>query len=434
MSRPSGFLERYYACRLTNGYFNRGFNVSVCFNHHVDDAKLSVALKRVLYKYPLFTANLRRENDKDEQENGTNFVVRSQRVLFNDVVSHRSDIFNDALLESFSQVKIPVDSDLPTWRLMVVDSNGKQHISFLCNHALFDGNSAANFFEDLLEELAGVTNSEFESVLSEPVASLPPAVENLVPLYDVSKWFLFKVLLTDVLTPKITPRWVQTVINYFKKPFKAVPLSLDNESTFRTVHLDKSQMDNVLTHCRTKRLTVTPYMTACAHEALQDSLSLRRATQAITVVCGRRFHPNLAKETRYGLFMGQCETRLFNGDAAAKVTESLRNEFKTRHGFKMAGLLALPQINIWDYFKGLFRDPDSRKTIEVSNVGLKLIKKGNYEVEEMTFSQGVSSAHITISACSTLHGMTLVFALHKEMTRHIDVDGFVDRFRDMFIV
>lgn len=468
ISRKPGFFERYYICRDTKGYCTLGFQISATFNRRLDDVLLSNALHKVIVKNPFFSMNFFRVSvgseeamllDEDRKANGHNYELRPvKKFMYSQVVHHETvSQYDESVYEYLLKIRTPVDRELPTWQIRVFEEldSKKQYLLFLCNHALFDGNSSANFFEDLTRELDNAEKQEnlqqldviFDLDKDSPT-SVPPSSDNLVPLFKTpfffGLWFVFK----GLVVPKTVLKFFRSYFskrypNLYKNPlFRSVPTSRTNGSKFISLAYSPEEAKAILKKCKEKGLTLTPFMGACALTAMEEAFSgdVPHSHVISFVICGRRYFPQEAQNTKYGLYVSQASPMVSPGAGVEKTSHFLSNELKqaveNRHSFHITGLLRV--INIWDYFKGCSEEADGRNAVEISNIGCKNFSFGNWKVEELFFSQGVSYSHITISFCSTPNGgLKVSLAYHEDLDQYEKngkkaISEFAETFNDAF--
>lgn len=418
-SRPPNFFERYYICRDTKGYVTRGFNILVALPHRVGRAQLAAALTTIIDANPWLALNAFRATGAsaadDRRHDGRNYVVRrTARFSYADVVSHcEVEAFDAAVLAARAQIRIPVDVELPTWRVAVYHvTNGapRTYVMLACNHVLFDGRSVANVAADLVAALGAAAagaadDGERDYVLFDPdsaaPAPVPLAADAVVPLYASSAWFQLKTVAATVRLPGWAQRLVARAASPAPPPpFRAVPLSVPNESQFHLVSLCARELAGVLATCRTLGSTLTPYLAACAYCAAAAALAGARDClhDSQLVMCGRRYFPEQAAATRYGLYVSCCDLQIEPGlsltAACAAFRTHLAHAMASRTSFARTGLL--DKIRIWPFVEAAVAEAP-RTTVEISNLG----KFGASGVSDVVFSQGVASSHVCLSVISS---------------------------------
>lgn len=457
-SRAPGFYERFYICRDTKGYCTKGFCISAKLNRKLDDVLLSNALRKLVLRHPYFCMNFFRTTaeSEDEAANGKNFVLRPVLAFrYNDVVRHKQiKSLDETVYEYLLTIRIPVNEDRPTWLLHLFDvlESDEQYLLFSCNHALFDGNSGANFFDDLVQELDAVDLVQQVDTLfdasTDTLGAVPPPCEELTLLYNPPLSFMANYLFKHMVVPPWLLKFCRSYFsfswpNLYKYPvFSAVPILPTNKCKFASLHFAPNQVKSILAFCRRNNTTLTPFLGACAVQAVEATISPflggPRTHNTALIVCGRRYCPELVNETRYGIFVAAAGIVAPPGLSLVRTSQVLANklgdDLKSRHSFYKVALLKL--VNIWEYFKGSFESGDARDSIEISNIGLKNISCGKWSVEDMRFSQSVSSAHITVSTCSTPHGgLNLAVSYHEDMEKYEKngikaIDRFVEKFTE----
>ncbi|KAM9905849.1 hypothetical protein OXX69_007031 [Metschnikowia pulcherrima] len=487
--RTPGFLERYYICRDTTGIMNRGFNISVRLNTPVSDSILSNALKRVIASCPYLTVNAFREPNDEHQPNhdridaklpatqimrepeelmvadakadGRNYrlrpvkEIRYSQVVFNETVED----FDEIVLENFASNRIPVDCERPMWRIyrLNVLSSGDEYLIFACNHVVFDGRSAVNFFEDLVSAIDDITQKPCPAVAEvlfdssiDSITYLPDSSENLTKLYNPPTWFAISTILSHLLVPKFVSRFLKSYLlpwhpNLYKNPiFKAAALDGNNISKFRLVRFSSGEAQDILSNCKSQQSTLTPVLAATLYRAIDKAFKpyLGAFSQSCElVICGRRFYPENIKQTRYGLFVSAytpyLTPSLSIADTARRLSNGLLKAMSNKHTFHKAGLLKL--FNIWDYLRSFTTGKEERHTFEISNLGRMCMNTGGWRVTDAIFSQGVTSAHITLSVVSTPEGgMNITIAFHEKLLQFSDgtnlaIDQCIKTFKESLL-
>lgn len=458
VSRNVGFLEKYYICRDTTGVMNRGFNISVKLNDHVSDLVLSHALRRVILSCPYLTVNAFRDSDNNNEKleitvpncepreivaedakfDGKNYHLRPvSKILYSDVVVQNTiQKLDDTLLENLSKIRIPVDREKPMWYLgnTLEESTGDQYLTFVCNHVTFDGRSAVNFFEDLLnaidavslESLTEIENVLFDSVVEGP-SELPSLSEYMTSLYDSPAGFTVSTISSRLIIPKFVLKFfgsyfsLETPNFYQYPPFQVVPFNGVNESKFRLVHFNLEEVRTILANCKQQKSTLTPIMASAMYGAIDTAFTphVGAFSQSCELmICGRRYFPEKDQDTRYGLFVSAFTSYILPGstlkEAAQSLGEGLSRAMESRTTFYKTGLLKL--LNVWDYLRSFTTDGEERNTFEISNLGRVNFTAGKWRVTNVVFSQGVTFAHITLSVISTPEGgMNIVISFHEKM-------------------
>lgn len=447
LTRDPGFLERYFICRSMENHYTRGFNMLIRLNKKVDDALLSRALRALLVKYPIHCLAFFRKSalselellrDEDRTHNGKNYEAKLvSEILFKDVVGHESvESVNGEFLEKLSKIKIPINVDKPSWHVTVLEVGEEklQYLLFASNHVFIDGNSGVNFFDDLVKELSVAEKLElleFVEVLyrasEDSPERLPEQGEKVTSLFKFSWWFalltVFRVLLLPKLAVKFWSSYFTSGPNLYKNPvFNYKPISPDNESTFRRVSLSPAEVSSTLKFCRLANVTLTPFISACAMEALDQTVAAKLGQEPSydfgMIICGRRYYPELKEKMKYGLFMSNFKPVIGRGysliEATKYLSQKLNAAVENRISFSFIGLLQL--INIWDMIQDQYDHKETRTTIEISNVGLLKINHGDWVVENMVFSQGAGSSLLTLSTCSTpVGGLNITVAYHESL-------------------
>lgn len=466
MSRPIGPVERYYLCRLTQGYCNNGFAIGARFNRPIDDVLLSNALRLMILKNPVFSLNFFRTGPGDRDHNGDNFVVHSVlKIAYDHVVFPLvAESFGPELSERLADEVIPLDHDQPTWKIfnLKLRNNEPSALVFVCNHIFFDGNAGANVFDELLWCLDEVEKQNPSSVRTQLFhaetdnLAPQPSLDIVSPLYDTPFLFMIKTLLLEIFLPHFIVHFFKVLFssstpNTYRYPvFNPVPPKKFNHLGFRLLSFLPLETGQLLARCKQNGLTLTPYIGACAHSAAQEYLvphanvlqgykpGQRRSVNVPIALCGRRYVPENAIQLRFGLYMSQTLPFVpVNLTTIKQIGDNLKKQLdvamKSRDPFKFAGMLRY--VNTWDWFKDELKDPNGRGAIEISNIGCKKFSRGAWEVTDLIFTQGVSTSHLTLSVVSTPKGglhITVANVDDMELWTEGDkkvMDEFVELFR-----
>lgn len=443
--RKLGFFEKFYVCRNVEKY-STNFNVSGQYSQKIDRVLLSNSLRSLILKNPSFTLNIFREGEvaEDARTNGDNFTVQPvERITFDDVVTFQNidGPFEEELLRTFSE-RCPINDVRPLWRVYVYESSidKKQYVTFSCDHTFFDGNSGAIFHKDLVAELDRVSQdqtSQYQDILFDYAkdAHLLPAVlassDKIVDLYNSS--FFYAVL--TIMLMKL-PKWLIRVSRWFQqnddlnadsKPlYTHKPAEKDVKSGFQVIHLDPQEVSRILTFCKHHNTTLTPYFTAVAMYSLQNTVyphvtTTPCSTEIGIAMDGRRFYPDISNETKYGLYVGQYTCKIgpipkSNGTfdhlrrPLAFITTTLASSIESKIPFCFTGLLK--HVNSWQFLQEKIGLLDSKTTLEISNLGLKLFHSNAWSVDNLWFGQTCNIiSHFCFSVIATKsNGLNVVLS------------------------
>lgn len=448
LARPPGFFERFFICRSVGSHLSRGFQISANLNKPVDDVLLSNALRALLVKYPLHCLNFFRKLPptsatlllrEDRDANGNNYEARLvSEIKYADIVHRRQvQAIDGEFFSSLGENVIPIDSDTASWQLSIVEVKltGKTYLTYELNHVFVDGKSAINFFDDLVRELANAEQKpdlEFVGVLfSSAVDSpekLPQSSDTVTSLFDFSYWFGFKQIFWHKILPDWFTQWVSNYLvpgpNFKKNPkFDHYPVTQHNECSFRQISLSPQEALAALKFCKQNNFTLTPFISASALKALSETfapaLNVDPSYEVSTIICGRRFYPELKDQTRYGLYVSGDENFVVPHQPLIELSQKLHKELtasiKSRDPFRHLGLLKL--VNIWDFLQEKYDNKTIRYTFEISNLGAVNIAHGDWAVEDIVFSQGLGNGHMGLSVVSTPHG-----GLNIHIASHVSLD------------
>lgn len=463
--REPGFFEKYYLCRSAEKYTT---NVSVIgrYNRHITKLVLSNALRSLIIKNPQFCCNFFSDQPYDEikKQNGYPYRLKPLRkIAFLDVVFYEQieKDLDDEILDRLDAEYSGINVNEPLWKLIIFENTESQYLTFLYDHTLFDGKSGHFFHEELLSELEYFSRSKdisFQENLFDygkdksvlPV--LPNSSDKMLDLYNTDIWYTLKHILKEIIPRRIAKYFASDLlvdpcklINY---PFpKDDTLSSITSTKLRLVHIDASSLRKVMKTCKENGVTLTSYlttlMTYCLKETVLSEMGNNKVANVLIPVCGRRYYPDKAQETKFGLYVGSMDYNInldtVTEDNLKSLSQSLLRDIhtalETREPFKFCSLLKL--INVWDFLGEKVKKND-RGTIAFSNLGMANVEKGDWRLRELIFSQsnGIYS-NFSMSAISTPEaGLNITFGYSKYLENFIDqttFDSFLSLFKEKLI-
>lgn len=449
--RRPGFFERNYIARNIEGIYTN-FNITAQYDHRIDEALLSNALRAIILKNPSFAVNFYRDGDRSEDSkmNGNNFELRCvQKIDFEEVVEffEMDTPFGEEQLTALDKRTCPMNDARPLWRVNVFEctSDKSQTLTFYCDHSLFDGTSGVNFHEDLIRELAALSEEDdlrFQGTLfdySRDRELLPSLLDNsdkLVPLYKAP--FIYSVV--TIIKELLVPKWVKTLFNSFlnwnhpntyKYPiFRHNPTRKGINTNHKLININPDQVQMLTSFCKSQKMTLSPYLSTIAMLSLQETVfpcisDQRRSFEIDFTINGRRYFPASLSQAKYGLYVAAVDVTIgpLPSPATFKAilpqmkyqSKLLSSAVEDHSPFYFTGLLAY--INVWDFIQTKLGKLDSRRTAEISNLGNRIIHSRNWHVRNLWFSQsnGLSS-HFCFSIISTkTGGLNLVVGFLDEV-------------------
>ncbi|KAK6454375.1 putative alcohol acetyltransferase [Scheffersomyces xylosifermentans] len=446
--REPTFVERYEIVRSIKEVYTN-FNITARYSKQVDQCVLSHALRNVLLKNPALVMNYFRKEGKldDAKEQGHNFIRKPvQKIAFDELVTYQklSGPMDESVLKKFNELVFDLDKEVTLWRLIILESAESQYLTFITNHIIGDANAGTSFHEDLVNEIVEVQQSDQKDVpletlfdFSKDKSSLPAfpkSTVDLVPdLYNPSLWFKASTILQKHLVPKFVINLVNKYV--YSYDFEQNPIFSNGGAKFharahyRMINVSASETKALLSSLRSKKVTFTPYFSAVALQTLQDVVfqcisNKQYSTNLSVIVNGRRFYPDLQEQMKYNSAASVCtviqkpmpSANSIDGlaEPIKYISNSISRSLQTRNGFSMAGLLQI--INLWEILSQI-GEAESRATMEISNIGNKVIKSKDLEVEDLIFSQdnGVSP-HLVFSSVSTpVGGINVVIGFRDEL-------------------
>lgn len=455
MNRSPTSFEKYNICRNIGGCYTN-FNVTGQYNKNVLSAALSQALKALISKNAELAVNFMRINNDDFASNGANFRLRPLNLIkFSDVVTYKKvESFDESILQLIDRVVCPMDSTTtPLWRVMVFETTTTQHISFICDHTLFDGNGGIQFHDDILEELAALSSDpKFIETIFENDPENPtvlPLNQEVSDMYKPRLYYTVSTLTSKLLTPQwvkdayqngsnfIRQYWKSTNPNYIDTNINPIfthnPTRKGTPTYYKLINSTPAEVSKILKYCKANGITMTTYSIVLCLLCLQDTffktITNNGTPSANTDVAidARRY---LTKRPKYGLIVGAAsistpylpltpESLLPHmRQFAAELTQSV----ESKDCVGIVGLLDYVKAN---EFLEKKLDCLSRTTLDISNLGNKQFTHGDWKSENFVFSQSNGlAAYFDLSIISTPElGMNIVFGYLedcKDMTEEIE--------------
>ena len=413
--RAPSFFERYYLVRGVLEFYTN-FNVVGRYNRRVLRDNLSNALGHMIAHTPSLVANFFRTSGDDLKADGHNFELRVlDRIAFDDVVSFQTleQPFGETTLEWLDTLVLKFDVLQPLWKLIVLDlPDGRQYVAVYFEHTLFDGTSGFLFHRDLVAALDCVEpHPQFRQTLFAKTADsvVPPLNAQALQLYTPSTLFLLKTVVSKLLVPQwvlkqlsniVAPYYGPLYVNTLKTPpFTYLPARRGTPTYFKLVNIDLATATRVLQQCKRLGFTVTPFLLVVVLASLQEVVFRRCGrgqclSETIIAVNNRRYLDSAAAG-EYGLIVSGSSVSLPPLPESATVRDMLPYVIEARD--KLQRDLALnecsQQVGCLHYVSALkfllqkLNQLGSRATVDYSNAGVKRLAAGEWEVEDLVFSQ-----------------------------------------------
>lgn len=403
--------DRYYICRNFNKYYIN-FNVTGVYNKRIEDGAIRGALRRLMLNNSTFVLNAFRTSciEEDTPSDYRNFILKPvKEIRYEDVVEWREiKEFNEQVLEEIGEIDFEMNVDKPLFKVLISQCGDKQYVTFLCDHILFDGGSGAFFHEDLIRELArGETRSSavifnYEQDY-EKLAPLSPPVDEISDLYTTSLIQKVSIIVLEMIPgfiKNIYRRWfIKGFPDLRQNPiFTYKPKTKLIRTGYKMIKFDPLQTQRTVEYCRSQQVTLTPFIGAVGLSALQDTIIPRLANNATVqysfesnlVYSGRRFLPDY----RYGVCVGSVDCTLGPIKSIIETTRVFARQLKAAisnlKSIQRMGLLGL--VNIKDFLFNRLENY-SKLTLEVSNLGIKNLVSGEWQIEDLIFSQNIGISH-----------------------------------------
>lgn len=268
--RKLSSLEKYH--------FNRSrlklhscFYVGIQLNELPDRRSICQALRAGISTYPQLHQNIATDPADDEP-----YIKNIDRVLnFDDVAEYVSDSYTeDTINKLFRTRNFPYFIEQPLWKLLVLENENK--LLLLLDHVLFDGMSAVAFWKSFMKYLGDEVEMTDEDVW---VPTSQQKVQEECHVYE--KWpttwsSRFKASLVGLLF-KLRPSAVIAVGKsqfHFKDysfpsgllverdPSLQSSYEVRNDNCQRTIHVEASLLQELLSSCRRNGVSLTSFLAA----------------------------------------------------------------------------------------------------------------------------------------------------------------------------
>lgn len=430
------FGEKAFVCAMEHGY-QTNFNLTVQYRNKFSKAQLSQAFRRLIFKHPIFAYTYFREgtSQDDERTNGDNLEKRPFEMLcFDDVfvfIKLDAPLGVDEL-QDINTIKFHVNSGKPTYRIAVHEFGDIQYLSFVSDHAMRDGNSSVYFHQDFLAEIRKDDDEEFCQILFsyhndiEKMKPIYPPLDRLSPVFMLPlslPWAIWKLMVGFFY-----------LFFTFAPKFHVEPITTNYRCKFKHFNIPQWQLERILQFVKANNATLTPYITAVGHRALQDNVVAEFGEFSSNVrisINARRYFPKLQEELRYSICVASHNTTFPPDprpimDNLHTVQHQLQQTLATPLFFAERSLLQL--VNIWKFLKGVEGTTNFLENFCVSNIGMIQ----NDDIVNLWFSQDSNAfANMVISVVSTPQGgLNIVTSYHENLDVNGSIDNFLVQFRE----
>ncbi|KAG7191953.1 uncharacterized protein KQ657_002559 [Scheffersomyces spartinae] len=291
-TRRPGFFEKQYICRNIGGFYSN-FNVTGKFGGSVriTPGNLSHSLRAWLEHMDFWLVyNFYRVDDsiEDEEADGSNFEVRPvTKLSFDSVVEFQTiESFDSGTLEWLNDLRPPMNTENGAlWKVYVFDSqnDGKQYMTFVCDHALLDGMCGAEFHKtmpkylnqkwDETEPLINIFDYELDKHLLGDTILGPR--ELMSDLFQLSYWQTATYYLTKwakIYLPQVASEYLGLQETIDPPVFLGSTIEKDTRSKFKMFNLTPDQLKILRGVCKRYNLTLTPVVHTIALYTLENTL------------------------------------------------------------------------------------------------------------------------------------------------------------------
>lgn len=474
--RRTGFFEKQYVCRNIGAFYSN-FNVTGKYggSSHITPAILSHALRDWLENMDFWLVyNFYRcdSSISDVEADGSNFEVRPvEKLAFDSVVEFQTvDAFDSGTMEWLNDVRPPMNTENGAlWKVYVFDSkaDGKQYMTFLCDHALLDGMCGAEFQKtmpkflnqnwDKTEQLTYLFDYEADKhLLGDSILEPRELMSDLFQLsywqtaaFYLSKWarLLLPVAASEYLG--LTPPAADPPI------FTHSIIEKDTRSKFKIFNLNPDQLAALRAVCKDNNLTLTPLVHTLALNSLEKTLiktvsppdSVPPSTYSCIAVNGRK---NVPQTKTQGFIYGCLVSATLHLDPPLpsavdnllelllprmrQYQKEISENQKTLLSFKQyGGYGALSQV--WKSYEQI-AGTKQRFTLLNSNLGFIQPDVGpdsHFTLDDSFFASSTClKYHVITNFTSTATGgLTVVIAYLPEYDSVID--GFVSDYKNSLL-
>lgn len=407
--RLISYVEQYFFWRTQLKHYSN-YRILVEHKNEITPGNLYHALAIMVYKYSALTMDVVISDNKL----GHSFVF-ADKVKFGDVVEFIDDEKYDGIdaplliLDEYQSEVFIYGTNKPLWRCKVIN---KKYLLFYCDHLLFDGTSGKNFHSEVEKEMSNLELKEtirpitkdsllFDLSMTDPEEyQLIPSPTNLIDYNSSWRYIIYKVCV------ELLPAKISNLIKYYfgRNPyrknlcyqsldFKSIKSSMENINKCVSISLGSTDLETLITKCRTKNAKLTSLLIVLAHDSSRKILNRLgerykyKDTSTSVPINIRRFI-NLEKgkklstnySTLFGLYMGHLEIDL---PAIAKFEKLDWNLVKYLNDYIHdnidespldLGLLRFvnPKAFIVEHYK-----QERKYTLEVSNLGQFTFENSN---------------------------------------------------------
>lgn len=430
MFRSLNNIERYNVCRNDNDIYSN-FAVTCKYNLPLTKELISQSLVELCTLYPVFVSTF---SNQGRDKNCNDYVLESvEELLYESVVVMSDQPFSEESLKFVNEIRCPTNLDKPTWRLVLFTDN---YLTFLCDHALFDGQSGMNFHVEFCKIVSSVVGPKFVNTIytKDQQYVPPPKTEDIIDLFKVG-WTDYFLSYIKKLIPKF-------IIEWYNHPFLSTyPLFKESHpktiySNFRIIRLSKDQVSDLLGILKFNGVTFTAFLNVFIHYCFQNTILPSMTPKLSSVlssipVSGRRYYSPF-KESKFRFMVSAVDIILapittINNEwwpIVKQVNDQIKDQIESRDIFR------LPPIHSpYEYIAP--DNPNNCKTFyEISNLGFNDISFNQWKITDIVFSQciGISNT-FGFTVASTPNSMNIVFSYLNEY-KHCPNSEFVTFFED----
>ncbi|AGO13473.1 AaceriACL138Cp [[Ashbya] aceris (nom. inval.)] len=448
MRRVTPFEEFYYR-KNSEGLYSCFF-VGVTLNVPLERAKLEVALRKVVNKYPQLYSNV----FQDELSGELCIKPLSEKIYIGDVLglAESDKLDEDAANWIFKNITFKYHCQRPLWK--VVSMQAGQQLLFCFDHVLLDGMSGVLFWEDVLRELNCDDNSpvvpDQHGVLyrGENVEGMPAHAYSQWPSSLAWKLLRLVLFIWHIYLQPYIPALGSSHSCFQFKSYTFPDSLYDNARRIRntnrhfSLRIGSDQLKQQIKQCREHNTSLTAWFAAIITLWLKNSTKTDMTTGSVVKIevpfntrqQVSRAIPTYPKSAlRLGLFVKGCTLQHTVDKAdetvwtiASAFSEKLARNRDTEVGIQKCKLLEL--VDVRDFVISLSQLKYPPSTFEITNLGFQAFGTSTsdpYHVTDAVFRGGqtLSNAFTCYIISTPRGGCHISLSLPPEVADVCELDA-----------
>lgn len=421
IERPLSLFENFFRLR-TEHVFYKTFQLCGTYSNPISKSALTAALRTVILKYHILACNVFPQ--------GEDFIMRPiSSISIDDLLvevlnpDYLTDgTINELAMKFLNEYQFELYVEKPLFKVVFFNDTT---MSLVFDHTLYDGVVGPYLHQDLVdcfnlldESIANGTASVDPVVFDLArdggllIRSLPPPIDDYIP-WDV-----------DYAggDPNYFDKVLPTLYERFHGRFKN---SRDYTLAFKLINFSPDQLKTILAACKAHGVTLTAYLEVINALTFQPVFHNKYILSKVAIALRRHFnranapeaykhyfdyqdHKNYGNLPHFGIAQVFEPFTTFSWDLVSTVSANLakavsnRNLLSMMTGFKNAYKPLESNEQLFTNALGGTKP----ENVKISNVGYIKFPEAKYTVEDMIFSQDVSSitSDLMVSVVSTAKG------------------------------